>query len=154
MNAREFLFRPTVLREQIQNTKQRVRSLASLAQRVTKPFGPEYEPVSHTPNPTAMQDATIRLMEARNILEQQKRNLTEAELEVGLVIDRIQNEAVREFMQKKFLDGMTIRMIAAEKSYSYDWGKKKLRKGVAAVQRILDEGEEPDKDKMGRSCPP
>lgn len=149
MNAHEFLFRPTVLRKRVQNTTQRILSLTSLAQQVTIAFGPQSEPVSHTRNTTAMQDAAIRLMEAKEILAQQERDLALAELEVGLVMDRIEDEDIRELMQKKFLEGMTVREIVEPKGLSEAWGRKKLQKGFEILQRILDEDGIPEGDPCG-----
>jgi hypothetical protein len=58
---------------------------------------------------------------------------------VGLLILRIQNETVRDFMAARYLDFKTHAQIAAPKHYSRSWCRKTQDRGLVAVQALLDE---------------
>ena len=139
MNAREFMEQPRRLKEQLEKADMEVDYLKSLAERVTVPFGPESQPVTHTTNVSAMQDAAIKLSEAREKAARIREEYCETVWDVGLLILRIQNETVRDFMAARYLDFKTHAQIAALKNYSPSWGRKTHRRGLIAVQAILDE---------------
>ena len=88
MNAREFLEQPRRLKEQLDKADMEVDYLKSLAERVTVPFGPESQPVSHTTNVSAMQDAAIKLSEAREKAARIREEYCETVWDVGLLILR------------------------------------------------------------------
>ena len=140
MDAREFLSRPGFLRAELKDAEQKVASLKSLTERCSVAFGPESEPVAHTRNPDAMQDAIIRLSEAKEAAEELKTRLATAELEVGLLIARVESMECREVLEHKYLDGFSNRMTADSMDRSIRWVRMRHVDGLDAVQRILDGG--------------
>jgi len=60
-------------------------------------------------------------------------------LEVGLLLLRIQNDTLREYLEARYLDFKTHAQIAAPKNYSSSWCRKTHRRGLMAVQALLDE---------------
>ena len=141
MNAQEFLSRPYRANLRLEKAYLKAAALQSLTERVTARFGRESEPVSHSVNCTAMQDAIARLVEAKEEAERLKDELAAVELETGMVLARLSDETLYEFMVKRFLDLKSTRAAAEEMSYSDGWGRWEARRGVEEVQRILDEME-------------
>lgn len=141
MNASDFLARPLLARIRLRKAEQWKAAMKSLTERVTVNFGLDAEPVSHSRNPSSMQDAIAGLMEAEAEVEERKKELAEVELEVGMVLARIPDQALHDFMVMKYLDLMTVRQIVNDMRYSYSWGRWMKERGTAEVQRILDEME-------------
>ena len=138
MNAYEFLSCPRAVKARLGKVQDRIASLQAVAERATVRFGPEFDPVSHTRNPSAMQDMIIRLAEAKEEETGLKKELAEVELEVGLVLARLQDKEIFDFMTYRFLDCMPVRKAAFTVGYSYSWGRKAQAKGIREVQSILD----------------
>ena len=141
MNAIEFLSRPLEARKRLTRAEQWRDSLQSLTERVTTRFGLASEPVSHSRNNAAMQDAIVDLTEAKEQVSRLEQELAAVELEVGKVLARLSDELMYKFMVARFLDLMTIEAAADSVGYTYSWGRWELDRGVAEVQRILDEME-------------
>ncbi len=141
MMALELLSRPRRVHFRLEKAEQRVAALQSLTERVTVKYGLDSEPVSHSRNTTLMQDAIARLMEAKEAAARMREELAAAELEVGMVLVKIQDETLREFMFKRYLDLRSVQEAAEEMDYSYSWGRWEAERGVQEVQQILDEME-------------
>lgn len=141
MNAVEFLARPRLAQACLERARQRENALRALTERVTGKFGLGAEPVSHSRNNTAMQDAIAAHMEAEGEVERLKEELAAVELEVGMVLAKLPAGTLYEFMVRKYLDLEPVGKIAEEMNYSYSWGRWELEKGITEVQRILDDME-------------
>ena len=141
MNALDFLARPRLAQARLERARQREIALRALTERVTGKFGLGAEPVSHSRNNTAMQDAIAAHMEAKDEMDRLKEELAAAELEVGMVLAKLADRTLYEFMVKRYLDLEPVGKIAEEMNYSYSWGRWELDKGISEVQRILDDME-------------
>ena len=153
MDARAFLERPHQLKELVDTTVDEVIVLQSMAEQVRAQLGREHEPVKHTPDVYAMQDIVIRLAEAREREAQLRREYAEAIAEVGLMLVKIQDTKVRDFMTKKFLEFMSLSEIGLIKSYGRTWCQNTCRKGIAMVQEMLDADEEKTSECGGKKEP-
>ena len=138
MKAEEFLYRPREVRRRLEEAEQRAAALKALTERMTARFGIEAEAAGHTGNTDRMQEAIINLVEAKEEAARLKEELAGTEMETGMVLAEIPDEPLREFMIKRYLDLMTIRTAAEELNYSYTWGQRANRRGIAEVQGILD----------------
>ncbi|MCR4884129.1 MAG: hypothetical protein K6A68_11190 [Clostridiales bacterium] len=141
MNAMDFLSRPYRIYVLLEKARQKVAALQSLTERVTARFGLESVPVSHSRNTSAMQDTIAVLMEAKEETARLEDELAKVELETGMVLARLPDETLHDFMVARFLDYLPIAAITEKMNYSYSWGRLELAKGVSAVQQILDEME-------------
>ena len=139
MKAKEFLSRPRDLWKQLNAAKQKVASLKALTERVSIAFGPDTEPVSHSLNTSAMQDAAIRLSEARDELVRLHQAYFDVVLEVGLVLAGVTDPMLHEFLEKRFLEFMPVEKAATSMGFSPSWGRFIQPKALAAVQQILDD---------------
>ena len=140
MDALDFLSRPREARRRLEEAEQKVSALKALTERMTARFGIESEPVRHSRNTDMMQEAIANLVEAKEEAVRLKEELAEAEMEVGMALTGILDESLREFMMKRYLDLMPIATAAEELNYSYTWGQWANQRGIAEVQKILDEG--------------
>ena len=138
MTAKEFLLQPARARVRLEMALLRRDALKSLTERVTQTFGIQTTG-GHSPNCNAMEDAVIRLTEAEEMVEKKMKELAEAELEVGMVLAMIPDKTLNEYMVKRYLENQSIRKASEEMNFTKGWGEKKQRKGIEAVQRILDE---------------
>ena len=138
MDAKELLSRPWKIWCCLLNVKQKVTALKSLTEKASVAFGPEAEPVSHSRNMTAMQDAIIRLSEAREEEARLNEVYMNAALEIGLVINRVQDMVMRQFLEKRYLEFMSIADAANALGHCERWGRQKHNEAVEAVQEILD----------------
>ena len=141
MRAYEFLTRPRMAKIRLQKAQAHVASLKSVAERATASFGLNSEPVSHTRNPSAMQDMIIQLAEAEEEEKRLQEELAEIELKVGLVLANLQDKDLYDFMTYHFLDCVPVRSAAYKVGYSYSWGRQAQARGICEVQAILDRGE-------------
>ena len=139
MNAKEFLSRARLLEMQVQSKLMQVESLKSLANRMTSVYG--MAPVSHTRDMTQMQSTIIRIMEVEEELNRKIDELVDTKLEIGLVIDRVEDDQLRVILEKRFLCFKKISEIGWEMHYSVRWIRAQLQRGLEEVQRILDERE-------------
>lgn len=141
MRAYEFLTRPRMAKIRLQKIQDRVESLKSVAERATVSFGLDSEPVSHTRNPSAMQDVIIQLAEAKEEEARRREELATVELEVGLVLANLQDSDLYKFMTCRFVDCKPVRVAAGKAGYSYSWGRQAQARGIYEVQSILDKAE-------------
>ncbi len=139
MIAKEFLSRPHDLWNQLNAAKQRVASMKALTERVSIAFGPDTEPVSHSLNTSALQDAAIRLSEARDEFIRLRQAYLDVVLEVGLVLASVTDPMLHEFLEKRFLEFMPVEKAATSMGFPPSWGRFIQPKALAAVQQILDE---------------
>ena len=133
MDAKEFLSRPEELAQELDDAKQKVAALKARAERHGIAFGPEAIHVTHSRNTTAMEETIISLAEAREEEARLREAFMNAALEVGLVIDR-----VPEMVLRQFLEFMTVIGTAEAMGHSERWGRQKHRVALEAVQEILD----------------
>ena len=133
MDAKEFLSRPEELAQELDDAKQKVAALKARAERHGIAFGPEAIHVTHSRNTTAMEETIISLAEAREEEARLREAFMNAALEVGLVIDR-----VPEMVLRQFLEFMTVIGTAEAMGHSERWGRQKHREALEAVQEILD----------------
>ena len=138
MNAKAFLSRPWKLWCLLLDVKQKVAALKSMTERASAAFGPEAEPVSHSRNMSAMQDAIIRFSEAREEESRLNADYENAALEVALVINRVPDMVLRQFLEKRYLEFMTVTDAADALNHSERWGRQKHYEALNAVQEILD----------------
>lgn len=138
MDAMLFLSRPSLALNRLRRAEEKRDSLKALTERVTTKFGIEAEPVAHTRNPAAMQDAIILLSEAEEEVNRLRQELGTVELEVGVVLVKLQDKTLYDFMVARFLDLKTIVEAADQVGYSYSWGRMAQRRGIAEVQAILN----------------
>ena len=139
MNAKEFLSRARLLEMQVQSKLMQVESLKSLANRMTSVYG--MAPVSHTRDMTQMQSTILRIMEVEEELNRKIDELVDTKLEIGLVIDRVEDDQLRVILEKRFLCFKKISEIGWEMHYSVRWIKAQIQLGLEEVQKILDEME-------------
>ena len=136
MDAKEFLSQAFCLEQRIQSKLEQIASLRSLATQVRQAFGSE--PVSHTRNVTAMQDTVGKILEAEEELNQQIDELVEIKLEIGRVIERVENIQLRLILEKRYLSYQTWDTIAEDLGYSPRWMQVKQQEALGVVQKILD----------------
>lgn len=136
MDAKEFLSRAFFLEQRIQSKQEQIAALRSLASRVTISYG--NEPVSHTSNVTSLQDTVEKILEAENELNRQIDTLVDTKLEIGRVIDRVENIQFRLILEKRYLLFRPWDDIGEEMGYSVRWMQIKRREALNAVQEILD----------------
>lgn len=136
MDAKEFLSRAFFLEQRIQSKQEQIAALRSLASRVTISYG--NEPVSHTRNVTSLQDTVEKILEAENELNRQIDTLVDTKLEIGRVIDRVENIQFRLILEKRYLLFRQWDDIGEEMGYSARWLQIRHREALNAVQEILD----------------
>ena len=136
MDAKEFLSRAFFLEQRIQSKQEQIAALRSLASRVTISYG--NEPVSHTRDVTSMQDTVAKILEAESELNRQIDELVDVKLEIGRVIDRVENIQFRLILEKRYLLFRPWDEIGEEMGYSARWVQIKRREALNAVQEILD----------------
>ena len=136
MDAKEFLSRAFFLEQRIQSKQEQIAALRSLASRVTISYG--NEPVSHTRDVTSMQDTVAKILEAESELNRQIDELVDVKLEIGRVIDRVDNIQFRLILEKRYLLFRPWDDIGEEMGYSVRWMQIKRREALNAVQEILD----------------
>ena len=136
MDAKEFLSRAFFLEQRIQSKQEQIAALRSLASRVTISYG--NEPVSHTRYVTSMQDTVEKILEAESELNRQIDELVDVKLEIGRVIDRVENIQFRLILEKRYLLFRPWDDIGDEMGYSARWVQIKRREALRAVQEILD----------------
>ena len=136
MDAKEFLSRAFFLEQRIQSKQEQIAALRSLASRVTISYG--NEPVSHTRNVTSLQDTVEKILEAENELNRQIDTLVDTKLEIGRVIDRVENIQFRLILEKRYLLFRQWDDIGEEMGYSARWLQIRHHEALDEVQEILD----------------
>ena len=101
MTAKEFYKRPFDLNKKVVTKAERVAALRATTQRITASM--DGEPVSHTRNMTAMQDAVIRLMEVEDELNQLTNEYLAAISEVSAEIQNLPGERDKLIMEMRYL---------------------------------------------------
>lgn len=140
MTAREYLSRAYRLDQRINSKLQQIDSLRSLTQKVTQSF--DNEAVSRTRNPSSMEDAIIRLMEAESELNRQIDDLIETKLLIGKLIDEVHNENYKLILEKRYLCFLNWNQIAEEMQYSRRWVQQKHERALEVVEVLLKKREE------------
>lgn len=137
MNAKEYLGQAYRLDQHINSKLQQIEQLRSLTQRATVSYGGE--PVCHSRNVSAMEDAIIRLDEAREELEKQISRLVDLRIEIAATIGQVRNENYRLILEKRYLCFMPWDEIACEMHYSRRWVLKSHDLAVEVVEKLLAE---------------
>ena len=135
MTAKEYLGQAYRLDQRINSKLQQVESLRSLTQKVTASY--DSEPVSHTRNVTSLEDTIIRLMEAKEQVNQQIDELVKLKMDIAALIDRVRNESYRLILEKRYLCFLPWDQIAADLHYSRRWVLNKHDRSVEVVDRML-----------------
>ena len=137
MDAVEFLSRSFTLEQQIQSKLEQIESLRYLACRVTQAFGTD--PVKYTRNVTSMQDTVVKITEAEEDLNRRIDELVNVKLEIGRVIDRVEDVSYRLILERRYLLFQTWEEIADALGYTPRWLQEKRQRALEAVQIVLDE---------------
>ena len=136
MNATEYLSQVYRLNERIDAKVFQLDQLKSLAENVN---GLNTSPVvSHTPDPTAMQNTILRIMEAEQDLNRQIDELVALRVEVTDTINEIDSLKLRLVLEWKDVCLMTYEHIANRMHYCTRYVQDLHRQGVEALQAILD----------------
>lgn len=136
MNALEFLQQAYMLEQQVQTKLRQITSLRSLAETMRSFTG--NEPVSHTRNVTALEDAVIKIMEEEQELNAEIDRLVDLKREIREVISEVQSLDLRLVLEKRHLCFETWPQIGAEMGHTDRWAQVKHRMALIAVQQILD----------------
>ena len=140
MNAVTFLQGAYQMELLVQSKMEQIEALRSLAAKVTACMGPE-PVVSHTPNHSAMEDTVIKIMEAEEELNRKIDALVDQKLEIGRVIDQVQDPTLRLILEKRHLLFYQWEEIALDLGLTVRWALARHQEAVGVVQGILD-GEE------------
>lgn len=139
MTAKEYLGQAYRLDQRINSKLQQVESLRSLTQKVTASY--DSEPVSHTRNVTSLEDTIIRLMEAKEQVNQQIDELVKLKMDIAALIDRVRNESYRLILEKRYLCFLPWDQIASDLHYSRRWVLNKHDRSVEVVEKLMSQRE-------------
>ncbi len=136
MTAFEFLSQAYMLDQQIQTKLHQVASLRSIAKSMSPLTGSE--PVKHTRNVTALEDAVIKILEAERDLNAEIDRLVDLKQEIRDVIAKVQDLTLRLILEKRHLCFEPWLRIGCEMGHTERWAQLKHRQALVAVQGILD----------------
>ena len=136
MRAKEFLSRAWCIELQVQAKQQQIESLRSMASLVRTCMG--NTPVNHTRNVTSMQDTVARILEEEEELNRRIDALVAVKVEVGLVIDRVEDAILRLILEKRYLLFQSWDRIAEDFGRTERWAQFNHAKALHEVQGILD----------------
>ena len=137
MTAKEFLEQAYHLEQEIENRKNYVFRLRSLPiQGMFLPDRPHGKP---QPNTDTVPETVIQIMETEAQIIELTEELLDARLKILQVLYRIEAAREHSVLMKRYLEYQDWKTIAAETGMSKNWVYKTHRKGLAAVQKILEE---------------
>ena len=134
--ALEYLSQAYMLDQQIQTKLHQVASLRSIAKSMSPLTGGE--PVKHTRNVTALEDAVIKIMEAEQELNAEIDRLVDLKQEIRGVIAEVQDLTLRLILEKRHLCFEPWLQIGNEMGHTERWAQLKHRQALVVVQGILD----------------
>ena len=136
MKATDFLSRAYYLDQQINSKLDQMKLLHSLATRVTSVMN--QDPVSHTRNVTAREDAIACFIDAENALSEEIASLFSLRDEISSVISLVRSERYRLILEKRYLSFMAWEDIGHDLNISARWAQIKHQEALGVVQGILD----------------
>ena len=136
MTALEYLSQAYMLDQQIQTKLHQVASLRSIAKSMSPLTGGE--PVKHTKNVTALEDAVIKILEAEQELNAEIDRLVDLKQEIRDVIAEVQDLTLRLILEKRHLCFEPWLRIGSEMGHTERWAQLKHRQALVVVQGILD----------------
>ena len=134
--ALEFLSQAYMLDQQIQTKLHQVASLRSIAKSMSPLAGGE--PVKHTRNVTALEDAVIKILEAERDLNAEIDRLVDLKQEIREVIAEVRDLTLRLILEKRHLCFESWLRIGREMGHTERWAQMKQHQALMVVQHILD----------------
>ena len=105
MAAKEYLNQVRLLDRQISAKLEQIARLRSLTEKITVSLSPTAG--TGSPNPTALQDRIIRLVEAEEELNAEIDRLVDLKQEISEVLKLVQNDLSRIVLEERYLNGRT-----------------------------------------------
>ena len=136
--AFDYLSRFLRLKDAVEEKKQRIAFLRSAANRLSSALGKE--PVSNTPDVTAMQERLARIMDMEKELEQQISGLSPVSREIEETLLQMPDPDICRVLDLRYFSGKSFPEIAAELHFSLSWIKKLHSRGLDVVGKQLEEG--------------
>ena len=153
MEAREFLEQIEKLNEKIRNKEIEKQQWLDIAKNTTNggksiivrlPNGKfelqNMDKVQSSGSLDPMGNAICHIVDIESEYEAAKMELQEQKEQIIKVIEQLPVDQYA-VLHLVYVQGFTLKMAAYEKCRGYNWAKKAHRKGLASVQRILDESE-------------
>ena len=140
MTAREYLSQAYRLNRLANTKKEQIENLRTLSGKVTASYG--VEQVSHSRNVASMEDTIMRIGAAQEDLNRQLNEIVRLQVEISLLIGRVQNVNYSQILTKRYLRFMTWNRIASEMGYSRRWVLEKHGQALDVVEKLLREKEE------------
>ena len=135
--ARAFLSRARLLDKLGQSRLREIEYNRCLATRTTAAITDD--PVAHTRNVSSMEDAIIRLNEAREALQTEVITLVDVRCEISDALSHIRSDTIRLVLEERYLEFLSWEEIAEDFGRTPRWAFDKQRKGLEILQRIITE---------------
>ena len=134
--ARAWLSRIKRQKEEVESRTFRLQVVQSMASRVTSALS--QAPVSHSCNPSVMDDSVARIMEAEGELADAFADLLDITKEVSDLLRCIQDSDCRRVMELHYVSLSPLSEIAYDMKCSRRWVTELHTKGLRIVQRLLE----------------
>ena len=134
--ALEYLSQAYMLDQQIQTKLHQVASLRSIAKSMSPLTGGE--PVKHTRNVSALEDAVIKIMEAEQELNAEIDRLVDLKRDIKGTIAEVRDLTCRLVLEKRHLCFLSWNRIGREMGHTERWAQMKHLCALQVVQQILD----------------
>ncbi len=137
MSGVEYLNQIPEADARVRKMQARVKNLEALATDIARHMN---GPIGHG-QADADKTGTLaaEICDAKQELEEARKTATEIREEVGKVICQIEDELLQTIMLKRFVDGKKWKEIAADIMYSEPWLYVLRRKGIAEIDRLIQE---------------
>ena len=142
MDAYEYLSQAKLLDQRIQVKLSQLESLKSLATSAAACCGNREPIVKHSRNVSAMEDTILKIIEAEKELNAQIDELVDLKLDISRIISRVQDLTLQLILEKHFLAFQSLKDIGKDLGFGKRWMQIKYKMAVAAVQTILERGED------------
>ena len=136
MTAREFLRQGQWVNEEIESKTRQLNTLWDYSASPGGYRGGEHVVVSRKTD--GMENRVLKVMEAEEELQQYVERLVELRMEIGKVINQVEDPIKRLILEKKYLFFMSWKSIKEEMGRSIRWMQKKHGEALEEVQEILD----------------
>lgn len=134
--GKEFLLRAENMERRIDAALRKVELFRSLAERVTSHWGKE--PVTHSRNVSANEDAIMQLMEAEEQLKQLCAEYSDVVSEITAVLAALENREDERLLSDVFLKHQSLEQIATREHVTKSCMYKRCDRAIDELEKMIN----------------
>ena len=138
MNAENYLLQIRASEQIIEDIVSEIQRLEALADNIS-PHLSEVK-VKSTPNPHRAQEVWAKIVDLQNTMLDEIESLTDLKMEVRQTLKKLPPSEY-DVLYRIYVLGQSVQLVASKTNYSRPTVYKIRDRGIAMLQKILDEGE-------------